>query len=134
MGAHLSMAWMARLCIGFTSWRPLPLLFSSCLALIGVATGMHSTLFVTLPLANPCEPVDPLPQLLQLAQCSLRPATPVKQRIDMLHDLAQFAQLRQATGDVHEPLAFAWLQTTFDKQNPIMEQVMDFLLDLLALA
>src|SRR5215831_14345936 len=52
----------------------------------------------------------------------------------MIHDLAQFAQLRQATGAVHEPLAFAWLQTTFDKQKPLLEQVTDFLLNLLALA
>ena len=35
-------------------------------------------------LANPGEPVDPLPQLLQLAQGRLRPATPVKQRIKAL--------------------------------------------------
>src|SRR5215510_13683203 len=50
----------------------------------------------------------------------------------MIHDLAQFAQLRYTTGDVHEPLAVAWLQTTFDKQKPLLEQVTDFLLDLLA--
>jgi hypothetical protein len=35
-------------------------------------------------LANPGEPVDPLPQLLQLAQGRLRPATPVTQRIKAL--------------------------------------------------
>jgi hypothetical protein len=84
--------------------------------------------------ANPCEPVDPLPPLLQLAQGRLRTATPVKQRLDMLHDLAQFAPLRQATADVHEPLAFPWLQTTFAKQKPVLEQATDFLLTLLALA
>src|SRR5262249_4745188 len=33
--AHLGMEWMASLRIGFTSWRTVPLLFSSCLALIG---------------------------------------------------------------------------------------------------
>ena len=75
------------------------------------------------------KPFDPLAQLLQLAQGRLRPATPVKQRVDVLHDLAQFAQMRQATGDVQEPLAFAWLQTTFDKQKAILEHVTDFGLD-----
>jgi hypothetical protein len=32
-------------------------------------------------LANPREPLDPLPQLFQLAQGGLRAATPVKQRL-----------------------------------------------------
>src|SRR5467141_2287904 len=35
MGVHLGMACLASLRIGFTSWRTMPLLFSSCLALIG---------------------------------------------------------------------------------------------------
>jgi hypothetical protein len=34
-GAHRGMAWLARVCIGFTSWRTVPLLFSSWLAFIG---------------------------------------------------------------------------------------------------
>src|SRR3989442_5709856 len=83
--------------------------------------------------ANPGASVDPLPQLLQLAQGSVRPATPVKQRRDMLHDLAPCAQRRYATGAVHEPLAFAWLPTTFDQHKPLLEHVTDFLLALLAL-
>jgi hypothetical protein len=56
-------------------------------------------------------------------------ATPVKQRIDMIHDLAQFAQLRQAPGDVQASAAFRSCQTTLDKQKPILEQVADFLLN-----
>src|SRR3989442_9801612 len=83
--------------------------------------------------ANPGASVDPLPQLLQRAQGRLRPATPVKQRRDMRHDLAPCAHLRYATGAVHEPLAFAWLQTTFDQQKPLLEHVTDVLLALLAL-
>src|SRR5262245_21960303 len=35
MGAHLAMALMAVVCIGFPSWRTGPPLFPSCLALIG---------------------------------------------------------------------------------------------------
>jgi hypothetical protein len=58
---------------------------------------------------------------VQLAQGRLRTATPVKQRVDMLHDLAEFPQLGQAPGEVQELLAFAWLQTTFDKQEAILE-------------
>ena len=34
-GAHLGMEGIASVRIGFTSWRTVPLLFSSCLALIG---------------------------------------------------------------------------------------------------
>ena len=34
-GAHRGMKWIASVRIGFTSWRTVPLLFSSCLALIG---------------------------------------------------------------------------------------------------
>jgi len=56
-------------------------------------------------------------------------ATPVKQRLDMIHDLAQCAQLRQAPGDVHASVAFRSCQTALDKQNPILEQVADFLLN-----
>ena len=65
-------------------------------------------------LANPREPLDPLPQLFQLAQGGLRAATPVKQRLDVFDDLAQCAPMRQATRDVHEPLTFARLQSAFD--------------------
>src|SRR4030095_11018859 len=65
--------------------------------------------------ANPREPLDPLPQLFQLAQGGLRSATPVKQRIDVFYDLAQFAQMRQAARDVHEPFTFARLQSAFDE-------------------
>jgi len=66
-------------------------------------------------LANPREPLDPLPPLFQLAQGGRHAATPVKQRLDGFDDLAQFAQMRQATRDVHEPLTFARLQSTFDE-------------------
>jgi len=34
-GAHLDMAWLASVRIGLTSWRAVPLLFSSCLTRIG---------------------------------------------------------------------------------------------------
>jgi len=39
----------------------------------------------------PLETHDPLTQLLQLSSGRLRAATPVKQRVDVLHDLTQFA-------------------------------------------
>src|SRR5438093_10135658 len=51
----------------------------------------------------------------------------------MLHDRAQRAQLRQTTGDVQEPFAFRWCQVALDEQKAILEQVTDFLLDILAL-
>src|SRR5215468_6676591 len=40
---------------------------------------------------NPREPLDPLTQLAQLLEGGLRAAPPIKQRIDVLHDLTQFA-------------------------------------------
>jgi len=83
---------------------------------------------------NPREPPHPLTQLLQLAKRRLRPTAPVKQRVNVIHDLAQLAQMRQTSGDLHEPLAFARFQTTFDKQGAILEQVTDFLLDIFTFA
>ena len=52
----------------------------------------------------------------------------------MVHDLAQFAQLRQTTRDEQEPFAFARLQATLDEQEAILEQITDFLLDAFAFA
>ena len=72
-------------------------------------------------------------QLLQLAQRRRRVATAVKQRIDVFHNLAQLAQLRQATGDVQELFAFRSCQVMLDEQKAILEQVTDFLLDRFAL-
>jgi hypothetical protein len=83
--------------------------------------------------ANPREPFHPLTQFPQPAQCGLRPTTPVKQRINVVHDLTQGAQLRQATGEAHESLAFRWRQAAFDEQKAILEQVTDFLLHRFAL-
>src|SRR6266851_3073473 len=74
---------------------------------------------------TPREAFHPLTQLFELVKRLLRPATPVKQGVNMLHDLAQFTQMRQTSGDGHEPLAFARFQTTFDKQGAILEQVTD---------
>jgi hypothetical protein len=68
-------------------------------------------------------------QLGQLTQRRLRLAAPVKESIDVIHDLAQLAQMRQPSGDEQEPLAFAGLQTAFDKQEAILEQITDCLLD-----
>ena len=80
-------------------------------------------------LANPLEARHPLPQLLELGNRCLRPATPVKQGVQVIHDLPQLPQVRQPSGDVQEPLAFAPFQAPFDKQVAILEQVTDFLVD-----
>ena len=50
-------------------------------------------------ITDPLETLDPLTQLLQLSQGCLRAATPVKQRVDVLHDLTQFASPGQSTGE-----------------------------------
>ena len=42
----------------------------------------------------PLESAHPPTQLLEFAKRRLRPAAPVKQGLDVLHDLAQFAQMR----------------------------------------
>ena len=52
----------------------------------------------------------------------------------MLHDFTQLAQMRQTSGHVQEPLAFTRFHMTFDKQEAILEQVTDFLLDILTSA
>jgi len=79
--------------------------------------------------ANPPKPFHPVAQLPQLAQGGLGPATPVKQRVDMFHDLAQFTQMRQATGDPQEPVTFGWRQSALDEQEATLEYVTDFLLN-----
>src|SRR6266568_9521166 len=78
--------------------------------------------------ANPREPLDPLTQFLQLAQRGLRVAAPVKQRVEVLHDLAEFPERGQATGDGHTPLALGGSQATGDEQKPLLEQGVDLLL------
>src|SRR5712691_9627859 len=78
--------------------------------------------------ANPRAPLDPLTPLPQLAQCGLRAATPVKQRVEVFHDLAPLAQMRQATRDVQEPFVCARLQSTCDAHTALLEQGTDFLL------
>ena len=71
--------------------------------------------------ANPLEPLVPLPQLFQLAQRCLGPATPVKQRVHVPHDLVSFAQLRKLRGDREEPFAFTRLQAAIDEQQAILK-------------
>jgi len=39
----------------------------------------------------------------------------------VLHDVAQFTQLGQATRDAHKPLAFRWRQSAFDEQKAVLE-------------
>jgi hypothetical protein len=84
--------------------------------------------------ANPLEPLDPLTQFVELIQSGWRAATPIKQRINLLHDLTQFAQLGQAPCDMQKLLALAGLETPFDKQETSLEQPTDLLLNGFALA
>ena len=73
-------------------------------------------------------------QFFQLVERRLRPTAPVKQGVNVLHDFTQLAQMRQTSGQVQEPLAFTRFQMTLDKQEAIVEQVTDFLLDILTFA
>src|ERR687894_575804 len=75
------------------------------------------------------EAAQTLPQLGELVERGLCAAAAIEQRVDLLHELTQLAQLRQASGDEQESFAFAWLQATLDKQVAVLKQIMDFLLD-----
>ena len=77
--------------------------------------------------AHPRAPLDPLPQLLQRAQCGRRVATPVKPRVAGLHDLAQCAPMRQATRAGQAPCVCARLQSTFDAHQALLEPGTDVL-------
>src|SRR3989442_9211910 len=62
-------------------------------------------LFYRVP--NPREALHPLTPFFELVERRLRPTAPVKQGVHVLHDLTQLAQMRQTSGHVQEPLAFA---------------------------
>src|SRR5437870_12162997 len=76
-------------------------------------------------LANPREPLDPGTQLLQLAQRGLCPTTPIKQGVNVVHEVAQFTQMGQTTGDGHKPLTLGPAQPTFDEQKALLKEVTD---------
>ncbi len=97
----------------------------------GVCTRRREHLFEGL--AHPREPLHPLPQLAQRAQRGLRAATPVKERVDVLHDVAQCTSLGQATREVPKPLAFRWRQSACDEHKAVVEYLTDFLLHRCAL-
>ena len=48
------------------------------------------------------EAADPSPQAGQLVQGGFGPASPVEQAIHLVHDLAERAQVREATGEALE--------------------------------
>ena len=66
-------------------------------------------------LAQLLEPLEAAPQVGQFVEGCLGPATPIKQRVDLFHELAEFAQLRQTPGDSPPPLAFASAQMMLDE-------------------
>src|SRR4029077_16826460 len=78
--------------------------------------------------ANPPKPLHPVAQLLQLAQGGRCPATSIKPRVAMFHDLAQCPQRRPATGDLQAPWAFGWCPVAFDAQEAPLAQGTDCLL------
>jgi hypothetical protein len=68
-----------------------------------------------------CEPQKP-PQLSQFGQCGLGSAAPIKQGVDLVHESAQHAQLRQIMGEAPQDLAFGFVQGPLDEQIPMCEQ------------
>src|SRR6266700_5876892 len=71
-------------------------------------------------LTNPLEPFDPVAQLPELTPSGVRPTTAVKQGIDVFHDLAQFPQMRQASGDGHESVTFGRGQVALDEHKAVL--------------
>ena len=80
------------------------------------------------------EPVQATPQIGQLVEGGLRATPSVEQPVDLLHDLAQLAELGETTGDPPQPLACALAQGMPDQQVPMREQIGALLFQALFLA
>ena len=80
-------------------------------------------------LPQPDEPPQPRPQLRQLGQRRGRPAPPVEQAIDLLHQPAQAAELRLAAGDPLQRLPLGGAEMALDEQVAVLEQLADLPLD-----
>ena len=78
--------------------------------------------------AHRLETTNPLTQAGQLGQGRIGAAATIKQTIDLVHDLPQDTQMRQATRDLQQRLAFGWRQVTADEQVAAIEQAADFVL------
>src|SRR5712691_6747454 len=79
-------------------------------------------------MANPREPCDPVAPLPELPPRGMRPTAAVKERRDVLHDLAPFPSMREAPGDGQEPLAFGSSQVACDAHKAILAHGTDGLL------
>ena len=71
----------------------------------GLFQGGRKELLECLPSLG--EAQAPPPQFVQFVQSRLGPTAPIKQGVDLCHELAQCAQLRQVPGDPPPPLPFA---------------------------
>jgi len=76
-------------------------------------------------LANPTKTPHSFPQLGQFGQSRLRAATTVEQTINLVHDFAEHAQMRQPTGDPSKCSTFCRSQVMGHKQMPMLEQSTD---------
>ena len=69
------------------------------------------------------EPQEPTPQSVSFVQSRLGPTAPIKQGVDLGHELTQRSQLREAPGDPPPLLPFALAQVTLHEEMPIRVQV-----------
>jgi hypothetical protein len=69
------------------------------------------------------EPQEPTPPSVSFVQSRLGPTAPIKQGVDLGHELTQRSQLREAPGDPPPRLPFAWAQGTLHEEMPIRVQV-----------
>jgi hypothetical protein len=84
--------------------------------------------------ANPLESADPSSQAGQFGQGGLGSASPVEQTIDLVHDLAKRAEMRQAASDPLERPSFRRRQVVLNEKVAMVEQVGNSSLDSLGLA
>jgi len=64
------------------------------------------------------EALEATPQFGQFVQGRLGPTAPIKQGVDLDHDLAECTQLRYPPGDPPPLFAFAFAQVTLDEEIP----------------
>src|SRR5208283_3053545 len=69
------------------------------------------------------------PQLRQLGQGRGRPAPPVEQAIDLIHQPPQRAELRLTAGDSRQGLPLGGREMVLDEEVAMLEQLTDLALD-----
>ena len=84
--------------------------------------------------AHTLEAANTASELGQSGQGGLTPASPIKQPVDLVHDVAEGSQWREPSGDPLERLFLGDSQAVLNEQGAMIEQIGNPLLDSLGLA